>query len=749
MPENIKAIELIRRFYKIVADRDHKQLVQQLLGLVVRLPEVLRVVLVIAESGQLRVRGIANSDSELLVINSELGRLRKLPKKFIQQAYDKRELSFRQLPRTDIDADCYHTQANTLVAMPVVEDGQCQGLLYVESEQSPKQLVKVYENFRPVLAFQGLLLRHLNMVWQHEAQLEKIRLAEKALWASEAYLNSILEYSPLLISIIDLHGNIVLASHHYKHYREGKQDSQIEAITAALWQDGQPPANHAEHSESELAITAADGSEKTYLITRFPLLNQHQNIFSLCAVCTDISARKQAELEMQTQQLRLNYMAFHDSLTGLPNRALFQERAEHSLAHAQRDNSKVAVMLLDLDRFKYINDSFGHDAGDALLKGLSERLVGSVRDADTVARLGGDEFVVVLEGIHGGVDIRRVAEKLLLATACPISLRGHEITCTVSIGVSVFPQDGETVEELLKHADVAMYKAKEAGKNNFKLYNFDMNAKAVDALLLENELRRAINKNELSLAYQPKINLKNGEVVGVEALVRWCHPQRGPISPVEFIPLAEETGLIVPLGEWVLRSACLQQKAWRDAEIYVGSMAVNLSPLQLRQKKFPYFLAKLLREIGLHSSYLELELTETSAMENAEETIGLLQRLSDMGIGLSVDDFGTGYSSLAYLKRLPVNTLKIDRSFTDDITVDPSDAVIAKSIIDLGHNMGLKVVAEGVETELQETWLRQQGCDQAQGFYYSRPMAADDLVQALADLQLRAREAQQAVTFAI
>lgn len=737
MSEKTKAIDLIRRFYQLVANRNHKQLVQQLLGLVMRLPDVSKVVLVIAEGQQLRVRGIANSEKELLVVDCDLDRLPKIPQDFIRQTYRSQKLSFRNPPCDDIKIDQYHPESKTLAALPVIDDGLSQGLLYIESKLDLEQLSDLHDRFKPLIAFEGLLLRHLNMVWQHESQLDQIRVAEKALWASDAYLHSILEHSPLIISIKDLDGNIVLSS---KHHDEDESSKHIKAVTAALWNSSAAMAH--QESETELRIGSDGGEIKTYLVTRFPLRNRQTKVFAYCAICTDISERKAAELEMKKQQMKLNYMAFHDDLTGLPNRSLFQERMMHSLSHAQRDESRVAVMLLDLDRFKYVNDSFGHDAGDALLKELSERLLMSVRETDTVARLGGDEFVIVLEGIHSNNDIRCVADKLLTATAHPVFLRGHEITCTVSIGISIYPQDGDNVEELLKHADVAMYKAKEAGKNNFKHYNFEMNAKAVDSLLLENDLRRAIKTNNLSLAYQPKLSLVDGRITGVEALLRWQHPERGAISPAEFIPLAEETGLIVPLGEWVLQAACEQQAAWHKDGFDVGSVAVNLSPLQLRQDDLPGFIAGILERTGLDPKYLELELTETSAMENAEETIVLLKQLSDMGLSLSVDDFGTGYSSMAYLKRLPVTTLKIDRSFTDDLSVGGNDSVIAKAIIDLGHNMGLKVVAEGVETQQQESWLRNNNCDQAQGFYYSRPVPAVALAETLGEINHRVLETE-------
>lgn len=435
----------------------------------------------------------------------------------------------------------------------------------------------------------------------------------------------------------------------------------------------------------------------------------------------DVRARL-AETALFEQQARLNYMAFHDALTGLPNRSLFYDRIYHGLARARRSNSNIALMLLDIDRFKNINDSLGHDAGDLMLKTIATRLTETVRDTDTVARLGGDEFVVVLEGMQAQDDVLLVANKLLVTLAQPMHISGHNISATVSIGVSTFPKDGEQTDELLKHADIAMYQAKEEGKNNCQFYTKGMNATAVNYLLLENDLRRALELNQFTLHYQPQIDLQTGYLIGVEALVRWQHPERGLVSPAHFIPLAEETGLIVPIGEWVLREACRQQKCWLEAGKKVGKVAVNLSPRQFRQKNFPEKVAAILRETRLAAEYLELEITESCAMEHAGETINQLKQLNQMGMFLAIDDFGTGYSSLAYLQRFPIQKLKIDRSFVNDIHADTHDAAITKTIIGLAHSMQLRVIAEGVETHHQADWLRRQGCDQAQGFLYAKPM---------------------------
>ena len=561
-------------------------------------------------------------------------------------------------------------------------------------------------------------------------------MAEQALWASETYLNAIMEHSPALISVKDLNGNIVMASDHFRQLAGLESENLVgksvfdvypKSVTEKFWNvesaDFDPDKPH----ETEMEVAHVDGVMHTYLVLRFPLRDKSGNVFGICTISTDISERKQAEDALHEQQARLNYLAFHDSLTGLPNRSLFYDRIYHSLARSRRSSGKLALMLLDLDRFKNINDSLGHDAGDLLLKVISQRLGESVRDMDTVARLGGDEFVVVLEGIHDGDDISFVADKLLKNLAKPIHISGHEISTTVSIGISVFPDDGDETDTLLKHADIAMYKAKEAGKDNYKYYTEGMNATAVNFLLLENDLRRAIELEQLTLHYQPQIDFQTGSLLGVEALVRWQHPDRGLISPLNFISLAEETGLIVPLGEWVLRTACYQQMEWIKSGNFVGKVAVNLSPRQFRQAKFPQKVASILAETGLPAKYLELEITESCAMEHAGETINQLNELNQMGLSLAIDDFGTGYSSLAYLKRFPIHKLKIDRSFINDVHTDQNDAAIAKSIIGMAHNMMLCVVAEGVENEEQAQWLREHGCDQGQGYMFAKPMPAKNL----------------------
>ena len=441
---------------------------------------------------------------------------------------------------------------------------------------------------------------------------------------------------------------------------------------------------------------------------------------SLIVVIEDIARRKQYEHE-------LRHLANHDPLTGLANRSLMLDRLAQGLAFAHRSRRQMAVLFIDLDRFKNINDSLGHDVGDQVIVEVGRRLVRSVREGDTVARLGGDEFVVLLSDVAHADALAALACKLLGALTLPMTIRGHELSPIGSIGISVFPKDGADCSTLLKNADAAMYRAKELGRGNFQFYAEEMNARTLDRLRLEAGLRRALERQEFALHYQPQIDLVSGAVVGVEALLRWQHPGSLPTMPSEFIPIAEETGIIVPIGEWVLRTACAQQVAWRRAGLRPVRMAVNLSARQFRQQDLAQRVALVLEQTGCDAGCLELEITESVIMEDPEVATATLQQLADMGVHLSIDDFGTGYSSLSYLKRFPIHALKIDRSFVRDITTDPDDAAIARAVIALAHTMKLTVIAEGVENAEQLLFLRDEGCDQLQGFFFSKPVPAQQL----------------------
>jgi len=428
-------------------------------------------------------------------------------------------------------------------------------------------------------------------------------------------------------------------------------------------------------------------------------------------------------IERKRYQQQLEHQANYDALTGLPNRNLLHDRL-HQSVYGQRLPRAVAVVFIDLDHFKFVNDSLGHSIGDELLKAMAERLRLMLRDGDTVARLGGDEFVLILNDQSSEEVIYRAMQRITAELAQPIAIDGKELVVTCSAGISLYPQDGPDVGTLLKNADAAMYRAKEHGRNNFQFYTAEMNERVNERLALENALRRALERNELALHYQRRVDLRSGAIVGAEALVRWMHPEWGLVHPARFIPLAEETGLIVPIGEFVLREACRQARAWIDEGLKPGVISVNLSARQFRQEGLVRRVSRVLVDTGLDPQHLEMELTESTVMHNVEVAIATLQGLKSLGLSLSVDDFGTGYSSLAYLKNLPIDKLKIDRSFVRDIGAgaEANEGVLAQAIISLGHNLNLHVVAEGVETDAQVRFLKKHKCDEVQGFFYGEPV---------------------------
>ncbi len=437
----------------------------------------------------------------------------------------------------------------------------------------------------------------------------------------------------------------------------------------------------------------------------------------LVIVVEDINERKENEE-------RIRYLAEHDSLTGLPNRVLFNDRLEQAISRARRQGGLVALMFVDVDRFKNINDSLGHQVGDQLLVQMAERIRESLRDSDTVGRPGGDEFALLLPDLPDGRAAARVAEKLLERLAHPYALEGHQLVVTASIGIALFPDDGTDLITLAANADAAMYFSKDAGRNAYHFFRSEMNARVLERIQMETAMRSALKNGEFELHYQPQVDGPSRTVIGFEALVRWHHPQQGLVSPASFIPLAEETGLIVPLGDWVLREACRQNKAWQAAGLPPLPVSVNISPSQLRQSRFGHTVATVLEESGLHPSCLELELTESMMMHGPERNVETLQGLRELGVGISIDDFGTGYSSLAYLKRLPIDKLKIDQTFVRDVAVDPDDAAIITTIIGLAQNMNLGVVAEGVESVEQLELLQSGGCRHHQGYLFARPLPA-------------------------
>ncbi len=457
-----------------------------------------------------------------------------------------------------------------------------------------------------------------------------------------------------------------------------------------------------------------------------PVRDSDGSVSHFVGVLNDITDNRRYQEELEHQ-------ANHDSLTDLPNRNLLRDRINQAIVFADRYAQAVVIAFLDLDNFKLVNDSLGHDAGDQLLKLAAGRLASCLRASDTVARIGGDEFVLVLHFTAGDGMVGQHIQRLLSAIAQPFIINGREVFVTCSVGVSVYPQDGRDGDTLLRNADAAMYRAKEQGKNGFQFYTRELNERVSERLDLESDLRRALERGELAVYYQPQVELATGRIVGAEALVRWRHPSRGAVEPERFVMIAEETGLIVPIGDWILRTACEQIKAWQGASLPPLVVAVNLSARQFRQTQLADIVESVLSDTGVEPRFLELELTETVVMHDPQEAEIALRRLKSMGLRVAIDDFGSGYSSLNYLKRFPIDKLKIDGSFVQDLPESGDSAAIVLAVISLGHSLGLRVIAEGVERRSQAGFLRAHGCDEIQGYYYSAPMPAQEFTALLRD----------------
>ncbi|MCZ8515829.1 EAL domain-containing protein [Paenibacillus filicis] len=476
-------------------------------------------------------------------------------------------------------------------------------------------------------------------------------------------------------------------------------------------------------SSFEISVQHKHGYNVDLQIRLVPIIIDNQ-VVGVFAIGKDITEHKQAE---ET----INHMAYHDALTDLPNRRLFIEQLTLGLVQAERGSYKLAVMFLDLDRFKYINDSLGHTFGDRLLQTIADRLHQCISTTGMIARMGGDEFTILLPVVIDENTVVQTAESIIEAINQPILIDGRECSVTTSIGISLYPDDGSDAQTLMMNADAAMYRSKEINRNTYEFFNPVMSVQASERLEVAQELHKALDRNEFVLVYQPQLHFESGQITGVEALVRWQHPRRGMVSPVEFIPLAEETGMIVPIGEWVLRTACRQNKAWQDAGYGPMRVAVNLSAYQFKQSNIVQKVDEILQETGLKPEYLELEITESISMQNADYVIETLDQLNRLGIQISIDDFGTGYSSLSYLRDFPIHRLKIDRSFVNDITASDGDAVIAASIIAMARSLNLEVIAEGVETEKQFEFLLSKGCNEMQGYFISKPLPAEAITDRL------------------
>ncbi|GAB3493262.1 hypothetical protein GCM10027399_12900 [Curvibacter fontanus] len=473
-----------------------------------------------------------------------------------------------------------------------------------------------------------------------------------------------------------------------------------------------------------------DGTLFDLSTTLAPLRDASGAVTGYLAIAADITARKAAEQQVE-------FLAYRDVLTGLPNRLLLQDRFGQAMAHAERSQNKVALLFLDLDNFKTINDSLGHAVGDALLQEIAVRLGACVRETDTISRQGGDEFLIVLSDLGGTEAIPPVLLKIRERLQAPFAVDGHELTTSASIGVALYPDDGRDFETLLKRADTAMYRAKDAGRNHYRFFDEQMNVEAVELLRLKSGLRRALAQGEFELHYQPQFELTSGRVIGAEALIRWRHPEDGLISPARFIPVAEDSGLIVPIGEWVIQEACRQAMAWRAAGLPSLVMAVNLSAVQFRRGDLQQSIAQALQSSGFDPQLLELELTESILIRDTESVLGSVRQLKQLGVKLAIDDFGTGYSSLSYLKRFDVDKLKIDQSFIRDLARDPDDAAIVRAIIQMGASLSLRTIAEGVEDAATLALLREFACDDAQGYHFARPMDAQAFAGFMAQTSAR------------
>jgi diguanylate cyclase (GGDEF)-like protein/PAS domain S-box-containing protein len=481
---------------------------------------------------------------------------------------------------------------------------------------------------------------------------------------------------------------------------------------------------------AEVEVSCKDGSRKWMLANIRAARDRNGAVLHHEGTIEDITERKRA-------QQQVNFLAYYDSLTGLPNRALLQDRLRGALADWQQ-HRRTALLFLDLDRFKLINDSLGHSFGDLLLRQVADRLQAQLRKQDTVARVGGDEFLILLPGVDTIAEAETTAARIVNSLTGEFIIQGRRLNVSCSMGISIFPEHGADEETLIKNADAAMYNAKEKGCNTFCLFTEEMNTRVMERLTIENSLRVAVERGELFLLYQPQVEIATGDVLGLEALLRWQHPEHGLIVPDRFIRIAENTGLIMSIGEWALRTSCRQIIEWRDRGLPIVPVAVNVSAAQFRQEGFRDMIKKVLDETGLPPEYLQLELTESLLLTNADVVFKILHELRSMGLHLAIDDFGTGYSSLSYLRHFPVSKLKIDRSFISDVPSNPDDAAIATAIISMARGLNLKVLAEGVESETQLAFLRSHGCDEYQGYHFSRPVSAQSVADSLAEWSIAA-----------
>jgi diguanylate cyclase (GGDEF)-like protein/PAS domain S-box-containing protein len=596
--------------------------------------------------------------------------------------------------------------------------------------QSPVDYNEFLTRARNLLKMRKQQLIIMGRAFDLERELaDSERSREQAVRDSRERLAQVIDTVPAMISAADSNGHCVFVNAYKASFYGLDPGAIVGKNTAEAFGAEQDERSHTldrlvfETGNAmpafEEEIPGKDGGRRVLLTTKSPLRDAAGRVIHVLTTSLDITDRKRAESH-------LLYLAHHDTLTDLPNRAFLHDRMRREIVRARRGDRQFALHLIDLDRFKGVNDALGHHVGDRLLKDVATRLRGAVRDIDTVARLGGDEFAILQTDLARPEDAVDLAQRVIDVLARPFALNGQEVTSTASIGITVHPNDGDDVDELLRNADLAMYQAKAEGRNAYRLFAADMNTVAREAIVLETDLRHALERQQFVLYYQPQIELKTGRIVGAEALLRWQRPGVGLVKPAEFLPLAEENGLIVPINEWVLREACNRAKAWGDAGLPPLRVAVNLSPVQFRRQDIRQHVTSVLADTGLDPSLLELELTESILMQNTEAAAVKLRELQALGVTFAIDDFGTGYSSLAYVKNFPVDRLKIDQCFLRNLIDDPNDAAIVRTIINLGHSLGLKVVAEGVESAEQLEFLRNEGCDEVQGYYFSEPVNVAD-----------------------
>ncbi|WP_319774513.1 EAL domain-containing protein [Breoghania sp.] len=601
---------------------------------------------------------------------------------------------------------------------------------FLQSPVDHREFVTRARNLLKLRQQQLLLADRANNL-ERELEVSEQELA-RTIRDSRDQLAQVIDTVPALISATDCDGKFLFVNAYHSKVTGldparvvGHDSSEVlgeeaasrnKALDRMVLTSGKPLNSYEEE------LNDAQGKRRVFLTTKSPLKDQSNAITGILTSSLDITDRKAAENHLQ-------HIARHDALTGLPNRTLIRDQLRKEIARARRGDRKVGLQMLDIDRFKSVNDALGHSVGDRLLKAIAQRLRVTVREGDMVARLGGDEFAILMSDVQGPSETTQLAEKIIDVIGQPLFFEGHEINPTASIGISMHPDDGGDVDSLMKSADLAMYRAKSHGGNGYEFASAGMADRARDAIVLEADLRRALQREEFRLFYQPQVDLATGEVVGAEALLRWQHPIKGLISPGVFLPLAEQNGQIVPINEWVMREACRQAMAWTDEGLPPLRIAVNLSPVQFRKQNMRALVVELLETSGLPAERLDLELTENILMENSDVVTEDLLYLQKLGVGFSIDDFGTGYSSLGYIKRFPVARLKIDQGFIRNLETDPNDAAIIKAIIGLGKSLNLSVTAEGVETEEQADFLRKEGCNEVQGYYFGRPQPSETFVE--------------------